>query len=62
VKLFVTIRLTQEDNREPRDIDIVNNKEVLDNKDNDFEYILSGKRYTYSREHKLVAINYFQTT
>jgi hypothetical protein len=59
VKLFATIRLTQEDNREPRDINIINNKEVLDNKDNDFEYIPSGKQYVYSREHKLAAIDYF---
>jgi hypothetical protein len=59
VKLFATIRLTQEDNREPRDIDIANDKEVLDDKDNDFEYILSGKQYAYSREHKLAAIDYF---
>jgi hypothetical protein len=59
IKLFATIRLTQEDNREPRDIDIINDKEVLDNEDNNFEYILSGKRYAYSREHKLAAIDYF---
>jgi hypothetical protein len=59
MKLFATIRLTQEDNREPRDIDIINDKEVLDNEDNNFEYILSGKRYAYSREHKLAAIDYF---
>jgi hypothetical protein len=62
IKLFATIRLTQEDNREPRDIDITNNKEVSNNKNNDFEYILSGKQYAYSREHKLAAIDYFQTT
>jgi hypothetical protein len=62
VKLFATIRLTQEDDREPRDIDIINNKEVSDNKDDDFEYILSRKQYAYSREHKLAAIDYFQTT
>ena len=43
MKLFATIRLTQEDNREPRDINIINDKEVLDNKDNNFKYILSGK-------------------
>jgi hypothetical protein len=61
VKLFVTIRLTQEDDREPGDIDIANDKEVLDNEDNDFEYILSRKQYAYSREHKLAAIDYFQT-
>jgi hypothetical protein len=59
VKLFATIRLTQEDYREPRDIDIVNDKEVLDNENNDFEYILSRKQYAYSREHKLAAIDYF---
>ena len=62
MKLFATIRLTQEDDREPRDIDITNDKEVSDDEDDDFEYILSGKRYVYSREHKLTAIDYFQTT
>jgi hypothetical protein len=62
VKLFATIRLTQEDDREPRDIDIANDKEVSDDEDDDFEYILSRKRYAYSREHKLAAIDYFQTT
>jgi len=62
VKLFATIRLTQEDDGEPGDIDIVNDKEVSDDEDDDFEYIPSGKRYAYSREHKLAAIDYFQTT
>jgi hypothetical protein len=62
VKLFVTICLTQEDNGEPGDINIINNKEVSDNKDNNFKYIPSRKRYAYSREHKLAAIDYFQTT
>ena len=61
IKLFVIIRLTQKDDREPGDIDIINDKEVSDNKDDDFEYILSRKRYAYSREHKLAAIDYFQT-
>jgi hypothetical protein len=61
VKLFATIRLTQEDDGEPGDIDITNDKEVSDDEDDDFEYILSGKRYVYSREHKLAAIDYFQT-
>ena len=59
MKLFATIRLTQEDDREPGDIDIINDKEVLDDEDDDFEYILSRKRYAYSREYKLAAINYF---
>jgi hypothetical protein len=62
VKLFATIRLTQEDDREPRDIDIANNKELLEEDDKDFEYMPSGKQYVYSREHKLAAIDYFQTT
>jgi hypothetical protein len=62
VKLFATIRLTQEDNGEPRDVDIANNKELPEEDDKDFEYMPSGKRYTYSREHKLAAIDYFQTT
>jgi hypothetical protein len=48
IKLFATIRLTQEDNREPGDINITNDKEVSDDEDNDFEYIPSGKRYAYS--------------
>ena len=43
IKLFATICLTQEDNGEPRDINITNDKEVLDNEDNDFKYILSRK-------------------
>jgi hypothetical protein len=59
VKLFATICLTQEDDGEPGDIDIINDKEVLDDEDDDFEYILSRKRYVYSREHKLAAIDYF---
>jgi hypothetical protein len=62
VKLFATIRLTQEDDREPRDIDIANDKELLEEDDKDFEYMPSGKQYVYSREHKLAAIDYFQTT
>jgi hypothetical protein len=61
VKLFATIRLTQEDDGEPRDIDIVNDKELPKEDDEDFEYMPSGKRYVYSQEHKLTAIDYFQT-
>ena len=37
MKLFATIRLTQEDDREPGDIDITNDKEVSDDEDDDFE-------------------------
>jgi hypothetical protein len=49
VKLFTTIRLTQEEDREPRDLDIINNKEVKEEDNNDFEY-LPTKRYIYSQE------------
>jgi hypothetical protein len=61
MKLFATVRLTQEDDREPRDVDIINDKELLEEDDEDFEYMPSGKRYAYSREYKLAAIDYFQT-
>ena len=60
MKLFATIRLTQEDDGEPRDIDIVNDKELPKEDDEDFEYMPSGKRYVYSQEHKLTAIDYFR--
>ena len=43
VKLFVTVRLAQEDNREPGDVNITNNKELLEEDDKDFEYMPSGK-------------------
>jgi RecJ-like exonuclease len=62
VQLFASVRLSQEEDGEPGDLDIVNNIGVDEDLDDlDFEY-LSIKRYSYSREHKLAAIDYFQTT
>ena len=62
VQLFASVRLSQEEDGEPGDLDIVNNTGVDEDLDDlDFEY-LPTKRYSYSREHKLAAIDYFQTT
>ena len=59
VQLFALVRLSQEEDREPRDLDIINNIGVDEDLDNlDFKY-LPTKRYSYSREYKLIAINYF---
>jgi hypothetical protein len=59
VELFTLVRLSQEEDREPGDLDIVNNIGVDEDLDNlDFEY-LPTKQYSYSREHKLAAIDYF---
>jgi hypothetical protein len=61
VQLFASVRLSREEDGEPGDLDIINNTRVdNDLKDTEFEYILT-KRYSYSREHKLAAIDYFQT-
>ena len=61
-QLFASVRLSQEEDREPGDLDIVNNTGVDEDLDDlDFEY-LPTKRYSYSQEHKLAAIDYFQTT
>jgi hypothetical protein len=61
VQLFALVRLSQEEDGEPGDLDIVNNTGVDEDLDDlDFEY-LPTKRYSYSREHKLAAIDYFQT-
>jgi hypothetical protein len=49
VKLFATIRLTQKENREPRDLDIINDRGIEEEDNDDFEY-LTIKRYVYSRE------------
>jgi hypothetical protein len=60
VQLFASVRLSQEEDKEPGDLDIVNNIGVDEDLDDlDFEY-LPMKRYSYSREHKLAAIDYFQ--
>jgi hypothetical protein len=59
VELFALVRLLQQEDREPRDLDIVNNIGVDNNLNNlEFKYIPT-KRYSYSREHKLAVINYF---
>jgi hypothetical protein len=58
-QLFIIVRLKQNEDRKPRDLDLVNNTGVDENLDNlDSDYILT-KRYSYSREYKLVAIKYF---
>ena len=62
VKLFATVRLTQHDDGEPGDVDIANGRDIsLEDEEEELEYI-SMRRYAYSREHKLAAIDYFQTT
>jgi hypothetical protein len=61
VELFATVRLAQTEEGEPRDEDIVNGRVVDEVEDDEDEYIPT-KRYSYSREHKLAAIDYFQTT
>jgi hypothetical protein len=59
IQLFALVRLLQEEDREPGDLDIINNIGVDEDLDNlDFEY-LPIKQYSYSREHKLAAIDYF---
>jgi hypothetical protein len=63
VELFAAVRLTQNNSGEPGDIDIANGRVELDldldDEDNDY---VPSRRYAYSREHKLAAIDYFQTT
>jgi hypothetical protein len=58
-QLFVIVRLEQNEDREPGDLNLVNNTGVDEDLDNpDGDYILT-KRYSYSREHKLATIEYF---
>jgi hypothetical protein len=62
IELFANARLRQVDNAEPGDEDIVKGvieEEELD--DDDGEY-LPKHRYSYTREHKLATVDYFQTT
>jgi hypothetical protein len=63
VELFATIRLAQTSDGEPGDMDITNGRfeEDEEQEEDQYEYI-PMKRYSYSREHKLAAIDYFQTT
>ena len=61
VELFAAVRLTQSNGGEPGDIDITNGRVEINLDDEDNDYVPS-RRYAYSREHKLAAIDYFQTT
>ena len=63
IELFATVRLAQTDDGEPGDVDIANGRfeEDEEQEEDQYEYIPT-KRYSYSREHKLAAIDYFQTT
>jgi hypothetical protein len=48
VELFALVRLLQQEDKEPRDLDIINNTGVDNNLDNsEFKYILT-KQYSYS--------------
>ena len=61
VELFAAVRLAQQEDGEPGDVDIINGRAILkETEDEDIEYIPT-KRYAYSREQKLAAIDYFQT-
>jgi len=62
LQLFITVRLAQNDNGEPGDIDLVNGSSIaLGEDEEELEYTVV-QRYAYSREHKLATIDYFQTT
>jgi hypothetical protein len=65
IELFATVRLSQYDEAEPGDEDIANGTVAIDedseSEADEYEYI-PKRRYAYSREHKLAAIDYFQTT
>jgi hypothetical protein len=65
IELFAAVRLSQYDEAEPGDEDIANGTVAIDedseSEADEYEYI-PKRRYAYSREHKLAAIDYFQTT
>ena len=63
IELFATVRLGQDnDGGEPGDIDIANGRMPdFDDSEEEEDYT-PKKRYQYSQEHKLAAIDYFQTT
>ena len=61
VELFAAVRLTQSKDGEPGDIDIAYRRIIQEQEDEETDYIPS-RRYAYSREQKLAAIDYFQTT
>jgi hypothetical protein len=66
VELFATCRLAQSDTVEPGDDTVANGvaivKEESEEDGDDEDKYIPRQRYAYSREHKLAAINYFQTT
>ena len=55
----MAVRLIQSKDGEPSDIDIANRR-IIQEEDEETDYVLSW-HYTYSREQKLVTIDYFQT-
>ena len=57
-ELFTAVRLTQSENSKLGDIDIIQGRFPIVEENEEFDYILT-KRYTYSQEQKLAAINYF---
>jgi hypothetical protein len=61
IELFATLRLAQTDDGEPRDVDIVNKRVILEkDKEEEDEYkYIPTKQYAYSQEHKLATIDYF---
>jgi hypothetical protein len=63
LELFATVRLGQDEegSGEPGDLDIANGQ-FPDLEDDEEEDYMPTKRYQYSHEHKLAAIDYFQTT
>jgi hypothetical protein len=50
--------LQQSEDAELGDLDAANGVEDENDEDEDEDYLL-GRRYAYSREHKLAAIDYF---
>lgn len=62
VELFAAVRLAQQDDGEPGDVDIVNGRVLPDEPEEEEYDYTPTKRYAYSREQKLAAIDYFQTT
>ena len=59
--MFTIVRLVQSKDSEPRDTDVTNRRFVQEEDNEDTDYVPS-RRYAYSREQKLAAIDYFQTT
>ena len=59
--MFASVRLAQFDNGEPGDVELVNRGAIEEEEEDGNDYT-PLKRYSYSREHKLAAIDYFQTT